>query len=316
MTIFKIIIINLIILFTIYIITDIYYYNKLKNLDNNVSLPFFERESGNYAECYPPQRLKPYNDDLKTDKKPVLLLGCSYTYGELLPEDDNLSAKLEKITGRHYYNGGVVGYGPLSSLYFLKKEEQNKLLNKAPELIIYTYMFNHINRVFYWELYNFMRKLGFIPNQKYSLLYKSHVYKWLQNVKADEYFYDDVNSEKKYNLLINIFKEMKKESEKLYPGSKFAVLIYSDINYDLCEGLMGENNGNAEDVERQFKIMESERFKKDLENLGIIVVTTEELIGRKMDKPSDRIKNDPNHPHPSSKAWDEIIPKLVKYFNL
>ena len=86
----------------------------------------------------------------------------------------------------------------------------------------------------------------------------------------------------------------------------------------MCEGHIAAAGNNPEYLQKEFDIMYSKNFREDLEKLGILVVTTEELIGHKMNKPEYRIpKNiDPNYPHPSSLAWKEITPKLVKKFNL
>ena len=108
---------------------------------------------------------------------------------------------------------------------------------------------------------------------------------------------------------------MKKQCDKLFPGSKFVVLLYSDVNKDLCEELLSPGEDS---INRQFEILYSDDFRKNLEKIGITVISTEELIGRKMDREEDRVPSsiDPNHPHPSASAWDEIVPALVKRLNL
>ena len=113
-------------------------------------------------------------------------------------------------------------------------------------------------------------------------------------------------------------RDIKKEGEKRFPKCKFIFLIYSDINNDLCKIISGENNENKDKIKKMFEIMYSKDFKKKLEDIGYTVITTEELIGRKMNKPEDRNPKtiDPNYPHPSSKAWDEVIPKLIQELNL
>ena len=94
------------------------------------------------------------------------------------------------------------------------------------------------------------------------------------------------------------------------------MILYSDINYDLCKEFTGTNNEQSPEIEQLFNILYSQKLRKDIQDLKIYVISTEDLIGRKMDKKEDRIPNDPNRPHPSAKAWDEIVPQLSKKFNL
>ena len=93
---------------------------------------------------------------------------------------------------------------------------------------------------------------------------------------------------------------------------------YEKVLVRLMAELVRENNENEQRIEKMFEIMYSKEFRKQLEEMGFIVITTEELTGRKMYKLEDRQpKNvDPNYPHPTSKAWDEVVPQLCKKLNL
>ena len=89
---------------------------------------------------YPLNKFKKFERNENNTKLPILLLGCSYTYGELLEEDKDFSEKLGTQSGRHIYNMGMSGQGPMAGLTLLEIEEKNKTIDKEPEYIIYTYM--------------------------------------------------------------------------------------------------------------------------------------------------------------------------------
>ena len=129
-------------------------------------------------------------------------------------------------------------------------------------------------------------------------------------------FMQSISRKELYDLQIKVYKAIIQETKKLYPDSKFVFLIYCDKNEDIVQ--IESWNVPQKEINEEFEILYSDKFKKDIENLGATVITTEELIGRKMDKEEDRIPKsiDENYPHPSEKAWDKIVPKLVQRLNL
>ncbi len=271
----------------------------------------------NFLYEYPPSNFSKYKKISENEKAPILFVGCSFTKGDYLEEHQSLPAKVQKLTNRFCYNWGMSGYGPAHFLTLFLLENQYHLISQKPEYIIYTYMFHHLDRFSEPEIYDFYRKQHYIPNQNYNFLYHSYIYKYLQNSKLSDWIYDEEKMDNALVLFFTIMYDMKVQSEKLFPNSKFIILLYSDVNKDLCEGIM-QNNKNANRVNKMFEIMYSDEFKNKLERLGYKVLSTEELIGRKMDRETDRVPKsvDPNYPHPSNSAWDEIAPKLVQKLNL
>ena len=312
----KIIFFNFIAVFIIYACFELYTYSQFcKSI--GFSIPFFQISEKDTFEFYPPERFislekAEIKNNIKYEKPPILMIGCSYTWGELLPENETPEAKITKLTGRFVYNWGISGHGPIPQISLFNLEHKYHLLKEKPEYVIYTYMFHHPERLWCIEKYNVLRKEKLIPSQPYNILYNSYLYRKNKDHEFERLYN---NFEMKYELFLNVVKLLKQKSEQEFPGSKFVMLLYSDINKDLCEGLQS----TTEDIERNnklFDLLYSKEFRKTLEDMGIIVISTEELTRRKMDKTSDRIPNDPNHPHPSSSAWDEIIPKLVQRLNL
>lgn len=250
-------------------------------------------------------------------KKPILFLGCSYTYGQGIEKDeDTFPSVVEKITNRKCYNYGVISFGPESALFlFDQKRYLSPLLKDKPEYIIYTFMFDHLQRNDQWRCFNSYRRHNLYPKQKYNFAYKFWTVQYIQNMKMQKYF-NSFDNKDRVDFFFSCLKTIKKECDSLFPDSKFIVLLYYDINKDLNPRLYGENNEHKKSIDELFEIMYSKEFKERFKDMGISVVSTEDLIGRKMDKPKDRIPNDTNQPHPSVSAWEEIAPALIKYYNL
>ena len=369
--ILKLVIINIIIILILVILTELGFYLYFTICKNRKYIPYlYNRKDIINTMWYKPDRFKPYDSSIEHKAKPILMLGCSYTYGQWLEEEQNAASKINKLTGRHVYNYGTIGQGPMYSYLLMEEEEANPKITEKPEYIIYTYMFHHMNRYMFWQFYNTYRKQQFV-NQKYiPVLDRLYLFSYPKNARIDIYMCDDDNGLKRVELLKTTIKKIKEKTDKLYPNSKFIFLIYSDINYDLCDGLIEkheevvnkeddteknkyqnlfikifdfinnkinefldykvnllpeyneqnyENIENVDKTQLMFDLIDNGTIKQAIESIdGVEVITTEELIGRKMDRPEDRIPSsiDPNHPHPSEKAWDEIIPKLVKKFDL
>ena len=308
----KVVAVNLLLICFVYILFDVLFYLKICEHVHRL-VPFFQTENEKIYRGYPPPKYEPVDKNSNYEKPPFLMLGCSYTLGEGLSENNNVSAKLSKLTGRHVYNFGLSGEGPAAMLLLLHLENKNKLIEFPPEYIIYTYMFHHADRFCHWEYYNFLRKENVVPFQKWNILYYSHIYQYLQNVNLDKYYW--ANFDQRYEYFFTTMEKLLEQSKKLYPNSKFVVLLYSDINHDFCEQIAGKNNANSEELKSIFEILYSDKFRQRFKDMGFLVYSTEELIGRKMDRAEDRIPEDANRPHPSSSAWDEVLPKLLEKLN-
>ena len=320
MKIFKIIIINVLLLILVLLVSEFLYFQKLRIDRYDHSLPFLYKEKDIlkiFGE-YPSDRFKPYDETFVSNKEPVLFLGCSYTYGQHLKDYQTLPELVKKLSNRWTYNFGMSGTGPMYTYLLLKQEKKHPLIKKhKPKYIIYTYMFHHIDRWCMWCYYNIYRKEHFV-DEKFNFLYNFYLYSSHKNSDFDAKICEDHKSiEKRIELLVKIMGKIKESCDSLFPDNKFIFLIYSDINKDLNEDLTTFYT-NKKEMEDFFNIMYSGRLKKEMEKLGFTVITTEELIGRKMDRKGDRVPStiDNAHPHPSAKAWQEIAPKLVKKLNL
>lgn len=61
----------------------------------------------------------------KSNKKPVLITGCSFAYGLFLDEKDCFHSILSKATGRTVYNIAVPSGSPRELLFLLKNYEKD-----------------------------------------------------------------------------------------------------------------------------------------------------------------------------------------------
>lgn len=254
--------------------------------------------------------------ETKNPKKSILFFGGSYTYGYLLKDDETFPALVEKLTGRTCYNFGILGHNINSALLFLNIDFQYKdiLLNSDPEYIVYTYMFDHILRHydFLLDLYN---TKNIFPENHYNIFYRLWTVKLVKDSIVKRRYYSSYAGNKE--IFFRVLQEVKAECDKLFPNSKFIVLLYSDANKDISVLLHDKYKefGNIP-LSEAFDLLYSEELKTRIEQMGISVISTEELIGRKMDKKEDRSSNDRTGPQPSAKAWQEIAPAFVEHYNL
>ena len=318
----NIILFNILALIVTFIIAEAcFYHNFLENASWVVTqnLPYFHNEDEDVLDVALDYRKYPDRFsylDKNYDKEPVLLLGCSYAYGQYLSEKENFAGILKKLTNRPVYNLGVIARDPALALMLLERFKKDKNITQKPKYIIYTYMFHHLQRLHAWNYYDFYRKRGYIPSQKYNLLYHSYIYHYFKDRKLDEKLWYDWDFSNHQKIFFNIVKDMEKNVKEINPDSKLIILIYNDENYDLVPNLWNTVGNNEYKMNKLFEIQESEKFKKELEKAGAIVISTKDLLNRTMDKPTDRVSDDPNHPHPSALAWRMIIPKLIERLKL
>ena len=98
-----------------------------------------------------------------------------------------------------------------------------------------------------------------------------------------------------YPLFKRTMLECVKAIKKNFPNTKFVILDFPDVS-----------------VFSEKKEVLSDDIIKYLESIGIIYINVEDLIGHKITDEYRLSDKD----HPNEKAWDEIIPALVKKLNL
>ena len=323
----KIIILNIILLVIILFISDYSIYLKfkqdyIKNLASE-SLKIYPPISyiDNYKSNYSTQsyifqkrnknnfnyfRNNIYNKNY--NNKSIIFFGCSYTFGAQLSDEQTLSNKLAKKLNINVYNFGICASGIQHMLSLLQNNIFYNLIKEEPKYAIYTIIPDHFGRLqkyifpspmmanginLQYELKNNKLKKRYIPLNLFSksFLVKSIYYQI--DTKRNDF---EPNIKEQNNLLAYyIFTESFQILKKKYPNIKFIILRYETEN-DYAEEY--ENNKIWENLQKQ----------------GIIIINSSDLIGRKFKYASEDTCEDQYHP--SEKAWDLLVPKLIEQIEL
>lgn len=224
----------------------------------------------------------------------IILFGCSFTYGDNLNQNETFSDILSRQTNKIVYNLGLSGGSPRETLYILRNNDLRERLIKnpypyknTPNIIIYTYT-GDIER----RLYQNIRPSVpyFIKTNDNTLTYKKSIFERnfssLYNHINNYYITRCIKQEDKQKRLFLYFKEIHKEIHKYYPNSKFIIFVYMEDNY-----------------------LDWNELKKT----GIMVIKAKDILNVNiMDNEYIGIDN----VHPNAKAWEVIVPALVKELNL
>ena len=312
----KIVIINIIFLFLITYFLEFISYNLIYgNLDDYIR-NFFSTDIKNQLilsapdynkniELYKPHQRNDESILYDVIKRPVLFLGCSYTYGQGINIYQTFASQFQKYTKRKTNTVAYPGNAPdsiLKAIMFLY--DYGDLDKNRYEYVVYTWMYNHIcrkeasmvnkflNEKYYANRNNSLKdKIMYIFDKLYFFKYISlKLY-----IKKERNLY-----EYQKDCILSINKLIK---EKI-PDIKFIFLIYDDLTENGHDGI--EKN------------MLNPEIWSCLEEHGIKVVSTKELVGDILYKPGYKLTYDTfqNPPHPNSKAWEIIVPAIVNKYNM
>lgn len=244
---------------------------------------------------------------------PIVLFGCSITYGNLLNDDNNFSGVLSKVAKRPVYNMAYDGWSPA---YMLKQLEENRnlLFIKEPEYIIYTFIKDHKKRLVFYQGWGFETQLylrySFDKNgELYSLPCRYPFYWRLFTTKYIQHAIEKIKSKKTEQideLLFCIFERSTSIVKNRWPNAKLVMLVYND---EMCQN---EKNKELYRTEDTLTKVEQEKFKE----MGFEIYNMEELVSRSLCGEEYHARcpmyGDVDHHHPSSKMWEEFVPKLVE----
>ena len=228
-----------------------------------------------------------------SSKKPIALFGCSFVYGTGLENNQTFSYKLGKETGRPIYNRAKDSWGAQHTLYQFSNPKLYEIVPE-PEYIIYLF-FNGL----YTRMY---APCCYICPQSYIAFYSEKDSHLILNKRT--YFSDKVipismaknkivktkldnkQVNEIENFMLKHFEEIKKYQNEKWPNSKFIIFFYD-------EPLLG--NASI----------------KKLEDLGYISLRNEDL-GISPYTQEYKLPDD----HPSEKFWNDVVPIIVKQYNL
>jgi hypothetical protein len=109
------------------------------------------------------------NEDKHVSQLDVLMLGCSYTYGYGVNDEENFTALLQRrYPNIHIRNAGVVGHGTVQALLLL----QEVLKNENPKLVLLNFSSYHLMRNTLSQAYRSHLSIGYnraSPSAQYQM---------------------------------------------------------------------------------------------------------------------------------------------------
>lgn len=247
-----------------------------------------------------------------TKKKPIVIFGGSFGYGDQLRDNQNFSYKLSQMTQRPVYNRAFYGGCPAFMLYQLQDDDFYKNVPE-PEFVIYVYIEDHINRLYYYTNWYPENRLylryHIVDNKIKRVDEEQFIYKlsFLNIVKIIQrqivsLKYNDVSNS--FQLLFRIFEESQKEMQKHgWKNTKIVFIKYRDYwptdkEQNCAYGVYIDDNEHW-DV---------------LKNMGITILDTKNMVGNKICSPEYVISD--SDTHPNEEAWNLLTPIIVEQLNL
>ena len=230
-----------------------------------------------------------------TNKKSVILMGCSFFQDIFLKDEDLAQPLMSKLTKRNVYNLGLSGGSPIEVLYILRNFDKDPTIinifngDKNIEHIIYNYMFWHLNSLYFCTHPGACIRY---KNENNKLVLYNNPIKNLFIMRAIE---DELawkiritNFDKAFDLFVLYMAEIRKTiNEQFGKDTQFTVLVVKDKG--------------------------TEPWDK-VEKLGINVININEILGFNVSSREYAISD--TNGHPNKKAWEVIVPALVKELNL
>lgn len=127
-------------------------------------------------------------------------------------------------------------------------------------------------------------------DEMFSGFYLKKMFEKFKMYNIENCKYNDEN----LRFVLMHFLTLQDEIHKQWKNTKFVVLFYDQFEHV--------------DIE-----VFDNKLKTQLEKNGIIVVSTKDLTGKYL---KDGYMLSENDIHPNEKAWDEVVPKLVKKMKL
>ena len=132
-----------------------------------------------------------------TKKLPVVLFGCSVTYGFSLDANNNFSSILSKVANRTVYNLSYNEWSPAHMLKLLKENRnKNLFFIQNPEYVIYTIIKDHKRRLVFYQGWGYDSQLYlryqigknnelYPVQRKYPLYFRSFLVKNIQHSREN-----------------------------------------------------------------------------------------------------------------------------------
>lgn len=237
------------------------------------------------------------------EKRPIILYGCSYAYGDFLDDRQTFGNKLSLQTSRPVYNFAYSGWG-LQHMYF-QLENENGVYSQInnPEYAIYVFMGDHIHRMHYHYLglASGGNQLGYEKKgnkliKKVPFFIQLNRLNFLKKIEENfifkHYTLNPSKQDENFDLMKAYFIQSKLKLSEIYPDIKFLIIKYP---YPHCN-----------------QWYYSTPRWKELDQAGFIVVDLKEMLKEDLLTDEYRLPDE----HPNEKAWDTIVPELIKKIKL
>lgn len=300
----KIIVFNFLIITFLLVGAEAHFYNQnTKKIAPYPEEHYSVRKKDFSIENLKESMRKPFGTNKNYKKRPILIYGCSYGYGDNLPQEETFGSLLSEKSKRPVYNFAMPARGLQHALYLL---ENDKKVTPEPEYIFYVFISDHARRIYmncnriddhkylYYHLKN--GKLV-LQNNYYDISERFFILKESKN--ALYFILKKVFAEKIYQDVKTYFITIKETAKEKYPNAKFII-----INYNI-------DNTTILTIPRQ------KEFKQN--GIEIINLRNEIKDNTNKDLKADefRISTDIDfHQHPNGKAWKVVTNYLCKKYNL
>jgi hypothetical protein len=194
----------------------------------------------------------------------LLFLGCSYTWGAGVNDDESMPYLVASLTGKKTYNMGVSGYGPHQVLASIEFDQFPKPMNCSPKVAVFQTIYDHIHRTaglgqhgrsgpkYILSENNELEYLGQLSDINLDkdtrsireiLFGKSYAYQ--------EYVIDRHRiSDGEVKLYLEIVAEVKRKLKEKFPGIKFVILYWDDEDQSYQKELDEKLSGIADEYVR------------------------------------------------------------------
>lgn len=237
----------------------------------------------------------------------IVTFGCSYSYGHGLKKEETFQSYLSSLTKYNVFNYAMCGGDIIGGLNDLKNHPEHLTEMNDVEYVIYTYMYDHINR--FLSVSSFYNHYEFLfDNSEEKIikqLLKAPLFRLLLSsfqlylIKKELPQTDKI--EKSYK---NAIKRANEQLKLFFPNTKFIVILYNEKL---------PNDRSAFDIWFVSQFMESEIWEELKQEENIQIVRTKDVVGFYFDK-EYKLKEDIADWHPNSKVWKEFTPKFVSQY--
>lgn len=246
---------------------------------------------------------KPFGTNKNYKKRPILIYGCSFAYGDNLPKEETFGSLLSEKSKRPVYNFAMPARGLQHALFLLKNDEK---VTPTPEYIFYIFISDHARRMYMncnkidnckYIYYHLKNGKMVLQKNKYDLSERFYTSKYL---KETFYFYSkNLFEEKIYKDVKSYFLAIQEAAKERYPNTKLVIINYGTDN---------------------IKILNSQR-ENELKKDGIEIINLRKEIKDKFNKDlkDDEYRISPEkdvYKHPNGKAWDLISDYLCEKYKL